>query len=148
MAAKKHYKDYVKDEHFELIPKWKRQGQKDDWIAKKLGIGITKLKDWKNEYPSFKALFKNGTADLLLELEETLYTRARGTYVDDSDIVVKKNAKGEIIETIQRKKKKFIWSDSNLQFALRKLDPKKWGDKIEIEGDGDKKEPITIKVIR
>ena len=117
------YKSVVTKEVKEMIPKWKRQGQTDEWIAKKIGVGKLKLIEWKKEFPNFANLFKKGKADLLLELEETLYTRAKGHYVEDEEITY--NSDGS---EVRKTKKKFIWSDSNLQFALKKLDPDKWGD--------------------
>ena len=117
------YKNTITKDVKEAIPKWKRQGQTDEWIAKKIGVGKDKIKEWKKEFPAFSALFKKGKDDLLLELEETLYTRAKGHYVEDEEITY--NPDGS---EVRKTKKKFIWSDSNLQFALKKLDPDKWGD--------------------
>jgi len=127
MAAKKHYKEYVKEEHFDLIPKWKRQGQKDDWVAKKIGIGKDLLIRWKKEHVEFRELFKKGTAELLLDLEETLYTRAKGYIKNTKEYMLDKD--GKPVKSTIKVKETFIWSDSNLQFALKKLDPEKWGDK-------------------
>lgn len=119
----KKYEDWVTDDIKKMIPKWKRQGQKDDWIAKKIGVGKNKIIEWKKEQKEFRELFINGTTELLLELEETLYTRAKGHMVLEKE-VTKDNQGRETIKT----KEKYIWSDPCLVMALKKLDPDKWGD--------------------
>ena len=133
MARKYIFEEFVTDEIKELIPQWKRQGQKDEWIAKQIGIGITKLKDWKNEFPSFEALFKKGKAQLMLELEETLYTRAKGYTKSLREYRLDNN--GKIIPQSIRIKETYIWSDKCLEMALRKLAPDKWGDHALGNGD-------------
>ena len=127
MARKKEYKDYVTDEIKEMIPKWKRQGQKDTWICSKIGVGKDLLIKWKKEHKEFDELFKNGQAQLLLELEETLYTRAKGSLIQEREIT---NSDGR--ETI-KVKEKYIWSDKCLEMALKRLAPDVWGDKLNID---------------
>lgn len=139
MASKKEYGEYVTKEVLENIPKWKRQGQKDTWIAKKIGIGITTLKKWKKNNASFASVFKKGTEDLLMELEETLYTRAKGSFIRDKEYMLDKN--GKVIKDTIKVKEKFIWSDSNLQFALKKLNPERWGDNEE---DRNLSDPVYL----
>lgn len=139
MASKKEYKKYITDEVLENIPKWKRQGQKDTWIYKKIGIGKTLASKWKKEHEKFKEAFENGLNDLLMDLEETLYTRAKGYFVRDKEFKLDKN--GKVINDTIKVKEKFIWSDSNLQFALKKLNPERWGDNEE---DRNLSDPVYL----
>jgi len=131
LAAKYNYNEYITQEIKEEIPKWKRQGQTDRWIAKKLGIGITKLGEWRKEKPELAELFKKGREDLLLDLEETLYTRAKGYTRSNKEYQL--DEKGRVIKSSIKVKETFIWSDSCLMMALRKLDPKKWGEKEDLK---------------
>ena len=124
MACKKTYEDYITDEIKVLIPQWKRQGQTDDWIAKKLGVGKNKIIEWKKEQREFWELFKNGKEQLLLELEETLYTRAKGSLIQEKEITTSGGR-----QTIKLKEK-YIWSDKCLEMALKRLAPEVWGDKL------------------
>lgn len=141
MSIRKKYEDYITDEIKELIPKWKRQGQKDDWIAKKIGVGKNKIIDWKKEQKEFRELFKMGTAELLLDLEETLYTRAKGHMVIEKEIT-KDNQGKETVKT----KEKYIWSDPCLSMALKKLDPDKWGDNQQEETQEEKLKRLLEKL--
>lgn len=118
------FDEYVTQEIKDNIPKWKRQGQTDEWIAKNIGVGYAKLREWKKEFSAFSALFKKGKEDLMLELEETLYSRALGKNVEETETVT--DGQGNVISV--KSKTKHIWSDSNLQFALSRLDRKKWAD--------------------
>lgn len=141
MSIRKKYEDYITKEIKELIPKWKRQGQKDDWIAKKIGVGKNKIIDWKKERKEFRELFKMGTAELLLDLEETLYTRAKGHMVIEKEIT-KDNQGKETVKT----KEKYIWSDPCLSMALKKLDPDKWGDNQQEETQEEKLKRLLEKL--
>ena len=127
------YEEIVTDEIKGMIPKWKRQGQTDEWIAKKIGVSKYKIQEWKKEFSSFSSLFKKGKDDLLLELEETLYTRAKGTYIQEEEIVESPTG------TTTKFKKRYVWSDKCLEMALKKLDPDKWGDKVSVDNDDLKK---------
>jgi len=141
VSIRKKYEDYITKEIKELIPKWKRQGQKDDWIAKKIGVGKNKIIDWKKERKEFRELFKMGTAELLLDLEETLYTRAKGHMVIEKEIT-KDNQGKETVKT----KEKYIWSDPCLSMALKKLDPDKWGDNQQEETQEEKLKRLLEKL--
>jgi len=141
VSIRKKYEDYITKEIKELIPKWKRQGQKDDWIAKKIGVGKNKIIDWKKERKEFRELFKMGTAELLLDLEETLYTRAKGHMVIEKEIT-KDNEGKETVKT----KEKYIWSDPCLSMALKKLDPDKWGDNQQEETQEEKLKRLLEKL--
>lgn len=107
------------------VKAWKEQGQNDDWIAKALGIGRDKLIDLKKEDSDFSDLFKNSKQNLLLELENTLFTRAKGYYVEETETTTGPN--GDIIK--DTKKRKYVWSDTCLNRALSVLDRHKWNDK-------------------
>lgn len=117
--------DYIKKEDWYKITKWKQEGQTDDWIANVLGVGKNKIIEWKEENKEFKELFKNGREQLLYELEQTLFTRAKGYFIEETETV--KNGDKEVIkETV---KKKYVWSDNCLSMALKQLDKNKWNDK-------------------
>lgn len=129
----KEYQDFVNSKVLENIKLWKKMGQTDDWVYKKIGIGKSLGIKWKKEYSEFGEVFKKGTEDLLLELEQTLYTRAVGFYATDEDETKEQKYnkdfdKFEEIVTKRVVKKKFIWSDPCLMKALTRLNPHKWSD--------------------
>ena len=130
MARKLILEDFITDEMKENIPIWKEQGQTDAWIAKRIGVSRTKLIDWKQKNKDFDDLFKKGSRALLLDLEQTLYTRAKGHMVEEKEIFKDSNGKQTI-----RLKTKYIWSDKCLEMALKKLAPEKWGDHALGNGD-------------
>ena len=117
--------DYIKKDDWYKITKWKQEGQNDDWISKQIGVGKDKLIEWKKENTEFSELFKNGRDKLLYELEQTLFTRAKGYYVTETEEEI--NGNGELIK--EKKKTKYVWSDNCLSMALKQLDKNKWNDK-------------------
>lgn len=137
------YKEHINEEVLEWIRKCKQSNIPDSEICKKLNIGKDLVIKWKKEYTEFNDAFKKGREELLLDMENILYKRALGYDVDDTEVTVKKDSEGKIIETIIKKKKKHIWSDSNLQLILKRLEPDKWGD----NGNKINDEDIKIEII-
>lgn len=129
------YEEWITDEKLEYITKCKRSNISDAKIYEKLGISKTKACEWKNEFKDFKEAFKKGQEELLIECENILFKRAEGYDVDDTEVTVEKNSEGKIVKTIVKKKKKHIWSDSNLQLILKRLSREKWGEKDKKEVD-------------
>ncbi len=137
------FEDYVTDKIVEEIPKWKRAGRTDVWIAKKIGIGLTKLKEWKKQFPHFEKLFDKGREDLLQDLEESMYNLALGKIVTEKSYAVNSQT-GQVLDNIVNVKEKFVQSTDMLKHSLATIKPEKYG-KLALEGKiEDKKDKLPV----
>jgi hypothetical protein len=127
------YEEVITQEIRDMIPKWKRMGNSDTYIAKQIGIGLTTLKKWKNTKPQFYALFAEGREQLLADLEESQYKKARGYKVQLKSYAVDSET-GEVLDNVININEKYIHSDSALKNSLARLDPKHWSKKA-LEGE-------------
>ena len=132
--AKQKYYTHVQP-YLKRIPIWKRQGMTDEQIAVKLGIDGATLYDYKNKHPEFSECFKTGRAELMEDLEETLFTRAKGKEYEEIKTYIEHDSNGKEKKRVE-KTKKTIHSDACLIFALKNLDRNKWRDKQDIEHSG------------
>lgn len=81
-VAPKDNTKYTKNNWHKKLDKirmWKRQGQIDLWIAKKMGIKERTLYEWMIKYPEFKQAMSEGRDSLRAALEQTIFTAALTT---------------------------------------------------------------------
>lgn len=133
MPKHKRYEDYVDAKMLETIKMLKKKGHTDVFIYDHINISTSIAARWKRKYDEFRKAFVEGNKDLHDKLEETLYTRAMGMYVEDVD-TVKELRFDEETESMQMQvvksttKKRFIYSDQCLVRALFRLNPEAWVD--------------------
>ena len=139
MARKKEYSEYAKP-FLEDIVKWKEVGETDLKIHKKLHIGKTLACKWKNEFEEFRNAFKKGREELTVDLKHSLYQRAKGYFVEDTETYIEESD-GKKKKRIH-KKRRFIWSDKCMEMALNNLEPGKWNNKQ----DEEESKPISITI--
>lgn len=122
MARKSKYGTYVQP-YLEDITKWISEGEYERGICKRLGVSEAQWYDYKKKYPELPETIKKGHQNLLLDLEKTLYHRAKGFYVTETKREVKKGDQPykKVIMS-----KRYIASDTLLIFALCNLNPDKW----------------------
>ena len=84
---------WLAEDRLKLISHWKRNGLKDEEIAKNIGIRNTTLSEWKKRYPEINEALKKGFEELALSAEEALLSRFE-------------------IQTITEEKEE-IWQDPN-----------------------------------
>ena len=116
----------------EHIPKWKRMGRTDSWIAKKLGIGVTTLKKWKNEHKEFRGAFDLGRQELLENLESSYYGLALGKTRKKKKYHIDET--GEIMDGVVEIEETEVQSETALARCLAQMNPEKWSKRV-IEGD-------------
>lgn len=143
MARAKPYEEYVNEKTLEDIKNWKLQGQIDEWIYKKIGVGRDLAIRWKKAHKEFDDAFKKGKEELLLELEQTLYTRAKGYYITEVEEIEKVDFDIDTEQTYSRvvkrtKKTKYVWSDQCLMKALSILCPEKYREGYNAEDKDEK----------
>lgn len=124
----KHYKDMIEPK-LKDIEKWCDEGAIDVEIAKRLGISVKTLYEYK-KYSEFLQAIKKGKENADYKVENSLYKRAMGYRVLEKTII--RNADGEIIkEQIQEK---HIAPDTTAQiFWLKNRMRENWNDKQQID---------------
>ena len=58
--AKGKYQKWLEPESLILLEGWARDGLTDEQIAKKMGVNIATLYDWKKKYPEISESLKKG----------------------------------------------------------------------------------------
>ena len=132
--AKGKYYTHV-EPYLDLIPTWRKKGMTEEQVAYKLEISWTSLKTYKEQYPDFLAVIKKGKAELVGELEGSLYKSSKGYWVEEETTEVEESNLG----TKEKKKIHKKWIPANtahLIFALKNLEPESWKDKQDIEHSG------------
>ena len=119
----------VVEDKLMLVEAWCRDGLIEADIAKKLGISLSTLKDYKNRYPSFLSALKRGKEVADYEIENALFKRAKGYFITLNKQKVTKD--GDVIDITEEV---YIPPDTTAQiFWLKNRKPEHWRDKHEIE---------------
>lgn len=143
MSRKKlDYYSFVTIDIMDNIPKWKRAGRTDAWIALKIGVSVSTMKRWVEEHKEFKAMFKKGRADLLEQLENSAIDLALGKTIKNKNYSVDSET-GEILDNVVNISEKFVQSSDMLKHTLAVFGAKKWG-KTALEGKIEEDESKVI----
>ena len=129
--AKGKYQKWLEPESLILLEGWARDGLTDEQIAKKMGVNIATLYDWKKKYPEISESLKKGKEVIDTIVENALLKRALGYRYDEVTI---ENG----IET--KRVTKEVQPDTTAQiFWLKNRRPDKWRDKQNVEVSGSLK---------
>lgn len=77
MGAKGKYEKWLEPDSLILLEGWARDGDTDDTIAKKIGINIATLYDWKKRFSAFNEALKRGKEVVDYEVENALLESAK-----------------------------------------------------------------------
>lgn len=130
----------IVEENLNLISKWAREGVREIDMCKELGISETTFNEYKHQYPKLKEALKSKKA-FIGDLENALAKRALGFEYEETKVVYKKDADGELIESHEKTTKYYPPSVAALSLYLKNIDRDengrpKWSDnpaKLEIE---------------
>ena len=134
------YKSHVQP-HLDEIKHMIGQGMTEEQVAKALGVGYRTFNRYKTDYGELQQVLKKGKTDLVYDLEESLYTRARGFFTTKK--VTRKYAEdengeqiggAEVTETITE----HTPDVGALAFSLKNIAPEKWKEKVDHTLDGGK----------
>ena len=129
--AKGKYQKWLEPESLILLEGWARDGLTDEQIAKKMGVNIATLYDWKKKYPEISESLKKGKEVVDTIVENALLKRALGYRYDEVTIE-------DGIET--KRVTKEVQPDTTAQiFWLKNRRPDKWRDKQNVEVSGSLK---------
>lgn len=130
--AKGKYHDWLTPESLTRLEGWARDGLTDEQIAKKIGINVATVYDWKNRFPEFSNALKNGKEVVDTLVENALLKRALGYKTV------------EIVEEVgdfgskRKKTTKEVPPDVTAQiFWLKNRRPDKWRDKPINENESE-----------
>lgn len=131
--------DWETEDSLLLLRSWKREGLTDECIAKnKIGVSHQTLLNWKHKSPLILGALKKAREDFHKELEDSMYKRALGFYVDEWVEEYRYDEHGNEFLTYRKKNRKYIPPSETMQIFLSKHDIRgKWLDE---KTDADKKE--------
>lgn len=122
----------------EAICAYIRDGDSQKLACKKAGIGDSTFHDWIKAKPEFSERIKKSKeefqATITGKLEATLWKRAMGYEVTETETEYVSDANGKPKIKSQKSKVKHIHPDTGaLIFALTNVAPKKWVNKQKVE---------------
>lgn len=130
------------------IAAWSRDGLSYAEVAKKCGVAVSTLKDWRMKYPAISAALTRGRADADIIVENALFKSAQG-YTERMSKVFKvrrieydpqtgKKVR-EWEELIEHEEDTFVPGNVQAQtFWLKNRKPDVWKDKPVEEDEGSK----------
>lgn len=144
--AKGKFKEWLTEEGLLKLKAWARDGLLDEAIAKKMGISVSTLYEWKKKYPEISESLKYAKEIPDIQVENSLFDKSVGYKV-----TVKKAFKLKEVEYEDGKKVSekehieyaedeiYIPPDTTAQiFWLKNRKPEVWRDKVEHVDDEDK----------
>ncbi len=142
----KTYEEYCKP-HLEKIKEMKLGNYTDLEIYKWLGIGKDLAGRFKNKHEDFRKAFHEGKQALLCKLENTMYRRGEGYFIEEEEEVIEIRDGKKYVKKIKRKR----WhsSDKCLVESVKKLDRETgqnaWIEKTEqkVEFTGNLKSKVS-----
>lgn len=130
--------DWETEDSLLLLRGWKRDGLSDRDVAKQMGIAPETLCRWKARSESIRQCLSKTKEIIDRELEESMYKRASGFYVDEWVEEYRYDEHGNEFLTYRKKNRKFIPPSETMQIFLSKHGIRgKWLDE---KTDADKKE--------
>lgn len=129
------YTDFLKEDGLLKVAAWARDGDTDENIAKRIGVGRRAIYEWKQKYPEFASALRKSRMAVDIEVENALYNRALGTTITET--VTDEEGKTKTFT-------KQLPPDVTAQiFWLKNRKPKDWRDKRDVEIEG--KLPVVLK---
>jgi hypothetical protein len=125
-SRRKIYEEWITEDVKKKIPQWKKQGDTDEQIYKRIGVSRNIMIRWKKTYPEFAKLFEKGREELVLELRDSMFKRGLGYTKKLKEYKLDKE--GKIDPASVKVKEIYIHSDQCLFKSLAWLDKPNFGD--------------------
>lgn len=131
-------KDWETEDSLLLLRGWKRDGLDDKDIAKKVGVTAETLCRWKSRSETIRQALNKTKEIVDRDLEETMFQRAKGFFVDEKVCEYRYDENGNRVLTYEKITTKFIPGSETMQIFLAKHQIRdKWN---EDKTDDDKAE--------
>jgi hypothetical protein len=127
--------------HLDEIKKMIANGMTEEQVSNAMGVNYRTFNRYKKSYAELCQALKKGKQDLVYDVEESLYRKARGffttkkitrKYMEDKQ--GNKVGGAEVTETITEHAPDL----GSIVFTLKNLSPDKWKERIEHSIDGNK----------
>ena len=134
------FEQWINDDGLTAIEGWCREGANDEDLARKMGINVGTLYEWKRRFPQIVEAIKKGKAPVDFKVENQLLKSALGYYVKVQEPIKVKTknqlaGKGTIEEEHIEMVEKEVYIPPNVTaqfFWLKNRRPDKWRDKHEV----------------
>lgn len=123
--AKGKYQAWLTPEALTLLSGWARDGATDEILAKKMGINVGTLYEWKKTHPEIAEALKKNKEVADIEIESALFRRAKGYKTEEE--IVEKMPDGEM--KMRRVRKEVPPDTAAAIFWLCNRQPGKWRQK-------------------
>lgn len=145
MARPSKYESHVQPK-LNLVEAWARDGLTLEQIAHNLGVALSSLCEYKNNYSELSEALKRGKDDIDIEVENALLKRAMGYEYEEvtqeplynpitGEPILDENGNHKIAVT--KIIRKMVNPDTTAQiFWLKNRRPAAWRDKQELEHSG------------
>lgn len=153
MARPSKYESHVQPK-LNLVEAWARDGLTLEDIAKNLGVALSSLCEYKNQFLELSEALKRGKDDIDIIVENSLLKRATGyDYEEVTQEPLYNPITGEPILnedgtpkiSITKIVRKQVVPDTTAQiFWLKNRRPTAWRDKQELEHSGDLNIKVTL----
>ena len=121
--------DWETEDSLLLLRGWKRDGLSDRDVAKQMGIAPETLCRWKARSESIRQVLTKTKEIIDRELEESMFKRASGYYVDEWVEEYRYDEHGNEFLTYRKKTRKYIPPSETMQIFLSKHQIRgKWND--------------------
>lgn len=124
MAGRKSLYESLVKPKLETIEGWYRDGLTLEQIADNLGIALSTLCNYKNQYPELNEALRKGNEDAVYAVENALFRSCCGYYYTEEELL-----KNGVVATVQKYSKP---NTTACIFWLKNRAPNgKWRDKQE-----------------
>lgn len=122
--AKGKYEEWLTAEGLILLEGWSRDGLTEKQIAKNMGVSLTSLKKYKNDYPTIMTALKKGKAVIDYEVENALLKNALEGDTT-AQIFWLKNRRADMwrnkVETNQKQQNRLLEAQADAAVAKAKI---------------------------
>jgi transcriptional regulator with XRE-family HTH domain len=152
-VAKGKYQEWIEPNGILRLTAWKRDGLTDEQIAKNMGIHVSTLYKWQNEYNEISEALKSGKEVADITVENALFKRATGyTYQEiTQERTPIRDDDGKIIDyelQVTKVVHKEVVPDTTAQiFWLQNRKSNEWKDRRNLEMTGKDGGDIKISLI-
>lgn len=109
MATASNVEMWLSDDSLVLIEAWARDGYTKDEIAKKMGVSLSALMVWQNEYPCIKEALRVGKELVDYKVENALLKAALGYTTKEIKVTLgKKIINGESFQLLKETTTKYV----------------------------------------
>ncbi len=128
------YQEWLSEEGLSKLESFARLGLTDSEIAKRMGVGVSTLNNYKKQYSKIDEALKNGREYVDTKIENALIKRAIGyEYTEQVMERVLNKETGEYEFVLTKEMKKEVKPDISAQvFWLKNRRPDLWKDKQDL----------------